>query len=286
MNNRFANLLHRQQELYWSDETKTASWRRRQLGLMKQMLIDNREAWCEAIHADYGKPSFEQAFEVMVPTGVIENYLSRLDEYMAPEERELPKGLADMGYRGVIYREPFGPTLVIGPFNAPLLLVIDPAIAALAAGNPVVLKPSNSTPVVAALFERLVPKYFEPSAVTVVNGGHEEIGELLKLPFDFIFFTGSSKVGKVVMRSAAEHLTPVILELGGQILRSLTPPPISILPQSALLGATSPCRDNGASRRAMSALSAVLPTISLRALNRRLSGCTATIRRRAPISHA
>lgn len=216
MDNRFATLLHRQQELFWSDKTKTAAWRRLQLERMKRMLNDHRDAWCEAIHADYGKPRFEQAFEVMVPTGVIDNYLAHLDAYMAPEERELPQGLADMGYRGMIYREPFGPTLVIGPFNAPLLLVIDPAVAALAAGNPVVLKPSNSTPEVAALFEKLVPQYFEREAVTVVTGGHEEISELLKLPFDFIFFTGSSNVGKVVMRAAAEHLTPVILELGGQ----------------------------------------------------------------------
>lgn len=107
-------------------------------------------------------------------------------------------------------------TLVIGPFNAPILLLLDPAIAVLAAGNPVILKPANTTPATAALFQKLVPNYFAPENVAIVTGGREEIAELLQLPFDFIFFTGSSAVGKVVMRAAAEHLTPVLLELGGQ----------------------------------------------------------------------
>ncbi|MGN7787073.1 aldehyde dehydrogenase family protein [Niabella sp. 22666] len=104
----------------------------------------------------------------------------------------------------------------MGPFNAPVLLLLDPAIAALAAGNPVILKPANTTPGVAALFADLIPRYFTPESVNVVTGGREEITSLLELPFDFIFFTGSSNVGKVVMRAAAENLTPVILELGGQ----------------------------------------------------------------------
>ncbi|WP_205690375.1 aldehyde dehydrogenase family protein [Comamonas serinivorans] len=128
----------------------------------------------------------------------------------------IPSGLESEGYRGVIHKEPYGSTLVIGPFNAPVLLLLDPAIAALAAGNPVVLKPANTTPTVAALFQKLIPEYFAPEAVAIVTGGRSEIAELLELPFDFIFFTGSAAVGKVVMRAAAEHLTPVILELGGQ----------------------------------------------------------------------
>lgn len=124
--------------------------------------------------------------------------------------------MEETGNKGIIYKEPFGVTLVIGPFNAPILLLLDPAIAALAAGNPVILKPANTTPTVAALFQDLIPKYFEPEAINIVTGGREEITALLELPFDFIFFTGSSAVGKVVMRAAAENLTPIVLELGGQ----------------------------------------------------------------------
>ncbi|UFH33180.1 aldehyde dehydrogenase family protein [Chryseobacterium sp. C-71] len=158
----------------------------------------------------------EQLFEITVPLGVIKYYKENLKQLMTPENVEIPKGLEATGNRGVIYKEPFGPTLVIGPFNAPVLLLLDPAIAALAAGNPVILKPANTTPTVAALFQELIPKYFEPEAVNIVTGGREEITSLLELPFDFIFFTGSSNVGKVVMRAAAENLTPIILELGGQ----------------------------------------------------------------------
>jgi aldehyde dehydrogenase (NAD+) len=163
-----------------------------------------------------GVQSYEQLFEITVPSGVIKYYRENLHELMAPQPALIPAGLEATGNRGMIYKEPYGVTLVIGPFNAPILLLLDPAIAALAAGNPVILKPANTTPATAALFARLIPRYFEPENVAVVTGGREEIGELLQLPFDFIFFTGSSGVGKVVMRAAAENLTPVILELGGQ----------------------------------------------------------------------
>src|SRR5690606_13417711 len=165
---------------------------------------------------DFGKPPFEQLFEITVPSGVIRYYRENLKALMAPQKVELPKGLEATGNSGVIYKEPYGVTLVIGPFNAPILLLLDPAIAALAAGNTVILKPANTTPATAALLSELIPRYFAPENVAIVTGGREEISELLQLPFDFIFFTGSSAVGKVVMRAAAENLTPVILELGGQ----------------------------------------------------------------------
>ena len=103
----------------------------------------------------------------------------------------------------------------MGPFNGPLVSLLRPAITALAAGNTCILKLSEA-PATAALLLTLIPKYFEPEAVVAVSGGREETAELLRLPFDFIFFTGSTRVGKIVMQAAAKHLTPVILELGGQ----------------------------------------------------------------------
>lgn len=214
--NPYRALFDRQKEYFHSDATKSLAWRLDQLDRMERMLLENQDAFCAALHEDFRKPPFEQRFEITVPSGVIRYYREHLPALMAPQPVEIPKGLEATGNRGVIYKEPYGVTLVIGPFNAPVLLLLDPAIAALAAGNPVVLKPANTTPATARLFERLVPRYFEPEAVAVVTGGRDEIGELLALPFDFIFFTGSSTVGKVVMRAAAEHLTPVILELGGQ----------------------------------------------------------------------
>lgn len=216
MTNPFQSVLDAQRGHFLRDATKGHAWRIDQLDRMERMLTDNKDALCAALREDFGKPPFEQLFEITVPTGVIRYYRENLKALMAPEQVKLPDGLEATGNRGVIYKEPYGVTLVIGPFNAPILLLLDPAIAALAAGNTVVLKPANTTPKTAELMAKLVPQYFAPENIAIVTGGREEISALLELPFDFIFFTGSSTVGKVVLRAAAEHLTPVLLELGGQ----------------------------------------------------------------------
>lgn len=216
MSNRYQAMFDTQREHFFTDATKSYDWRIDQLDRMERMLLDNKSAFCAALYEDFGKPPFEQLFEITVPTGVIDYYRRNLRDLMAPQQVAIPPGLEATGNRGVIYKEPYGVTLVIGPFNAPILLLLDPAIAALAAGNTVILKPANTTPATAALFQKLVPHYFDSENVAVVTGGRDEISALLELPFDFIFFTGSSAVGKVVMRAAAEHLTPVLLELGGQ----------------------------------------------------------------------
>ncbi len=117
-------------------------------------------------------------------------------------------------HKGMIYREPYGVALIIGPFNGPLLLLVRPALAALAAGNTCILTLSEALPATIEVLLDLVPKYFDPGAVTAVPGGKETNTELLKLPNDFIFFTGSTFVGKIVARAAAET-SPVLLELGG-----------------------------------------------------------------------
>jgi aldehyde dehydrogenase (NAD+) len=135
---------------------------------------------------------------------------------MTPVEAPVPRALAATGHRGVVYRDPYGVTLVIGPFNGPLILLLRPAVTALAAGNCCVLKLSSALKASTALLLDLIPKYFEPESVAAVAGNREQITELLKLPFDFIFFTGSTSTGKVIARAAAENLTPVLLELGGQ----------------------------------------------------------------------
>src|SRR5690606_10509196 len=216
MGNRFQSIFDAQKAHFLADATKSYEWRIEQLDRMERMLLERQDEFCAALHQDFSKPPFEQLFEITVPTGVIRYYREHLKELMAPQPVPIPKGLEATGNRGVILKEPYGVTLVIGPFNAPILLLLDPAIAALAAGNTVILKPANTTPATAALFRQYIPLYFAPEDVSVVTGGREEIAELLELPFDFIFFTGSSAVAKVVMRAAAENLTPVVLELGGQ----------------------------------------------------------------------
>ncbi|MEM9427577.1 MAG: aldehyde dehydrogenase family protein, partial [Pseudomonadota bacterium] len=216
MTSPYQGLLDCQRENFLMDVTKTRAWRLDQPDRIARMLTEQEEAWKAALHTDFGKPPFEQMFEITVPLGNVTYYCEHLDDLMTPEEVSLSEGCKNAGHRGVIHKKPFGVTRVIGPFNAPILLLPDPAIAALAAGNPVILKPANTAPANAALFAELVPQYFEPENVAVVTGGRQEISVLLDLPFDFIFFTGSSTVGKVVMRAAAQHLAPVILELGGQ----------------------------------------------------------------------
>ncbi|WP_175966518.1 aldehyde dehydrogenase family protein [Burkholderia sp. BCC0322] len=216
MSNPFQFIFDAQQARFLSNVTKSRTWRIDQLARMERMPVDNQEVLCAALHQDFGKPPFDQLFEISVPTGVIRYYREHLDELMAPQLVAIRKALEAAGNSGVIYKEPYGVTLVIGPFNAPILLLLDPAIATLATGNTVVLKASNTAPATAALLATLVPGYFAPEDVAVVTGGRQEIGTLLELPFDFIFFTGSSAVGKIVMRAAAEYLTPVLLELGGQ----------------------------------------------------------------------
>lgn len=162
MSNAFQTIFDRQKAAFLSDRTKSRGWRLDQLARMERILLDHRDRWCTALHQDFGKPPFEQQFEITVPLANMTFYRDNLDWLMAPEEVKIPEGLAKLGQREVIRREPYGVTLVIGPFNAPILLLLDPAIAALASGKLVMLKPSNTTPATAALFAELVPQYFEP----------------------------------------------------------------------------------------------------------------------------
>jgi aldehyde dehydrogenase (NAD+) len=214
--NPFQTIFDAQKTYFTTGVTRTYEWRVEQLDRMAQLLVENETALQEAIAADFKTASQEYVFETAASIGETQFQKSQLKSWMEPVETPLPKFLAQTGYKGIVYREPYGVTLVMGPFNGPLLLLIRPAISALAAGNTCVLKLSEQLGATSALLMELVPRYFDPRAVTAVKGGPEEVTELLKLPFGFIFFTGSTKVGKIVMKAAAEHLTPVLLELGGQ----------------------------------------------------------------------
>jgi aldehyde dehydrogenase (NAD+) len=214
--NRFQELFDRKKAYFDTGVTRTYEWRIDQLNRLEKLLKENRDHLQEAICKDFKTAYIEQVFEVSAPISIIEATRSQLKAWMEPVEEPIPAFLAATGHKGVVYREPYGVTLVIGPFNGPLLLLLDPAINALAAGNPVILKASDAIPNTTGVLAELIPQYFEQDAVAIVGGSREANTELLKLPFDFIFFTGSVKVGKVVMRAAAENLVPVLLELGGQ----------------------------------------------------------------------
>ena len=213
--NKFQNIFDAQKGLFASGVTRTYDWRVEQLDRMARMIGENEERFQKAMAKDFKTASQEYIFETQASAGETEVQKSQLKEWMKPVEAPVPRFLAKTGHKGMVYREPYGVALIIGPFNGPLLLLIRPALAALAAGNTCILTLSEALPATTNVLLELVPKYFDPSAVTAVAGGKEPNTELLKLPFDFIFFTGSTVVGKIVAKAAAENLTPVLLELGG-----------------------------------------------------------------------
>jgi aldehyde dehydrogenase (NAD+) len=214
--NSFQELFDRQKRLFATGTTRSYEWRIEQLDRMARLIGENEAALQRTICRDFKTASQEHIFETLACLGEVAFQKSQLRNWMAPVEAPVPRALAVTGHRGVVHRDPYGLALIIGPFNGPLLLLIRPAIAALAAGNCCVLKLSMALEATSSLLIQLVPKYFEPEAVVAVAGHREETTELLKLPFDFIFFTGSTSTGKVIARAAAENLTPVLLELGGQ----------------------------------------------------------------------
>jgi aldehyde dehydrogenase (NAD+) len=213
--NKFQNIFDAQKALFASGVTRSYDWRVDQLDRMARMIGENEERFQKAMANDFKTASQEYIFETRASAGETEVQKSQLKEWMRPVEAPVPRFLAKTGHKGMVYREPYGVSLIIGPFNGPLLLLIRPALAALAAGNTCILTLSEALPETTSVLLELVPKYFDPSAVNAVAGGKEPNTELLKLPFDFIFFTGSTVVGKIVARAAAENLTPVLLELGG-----------------------------------------------------------------------
>src|SRR6516162_4900574 len=213
---RAQDLFNRQKAYFASDATKSYEWRIDQLTRLTRMLKENFERFANASCKDFKTATQENVFEVSASIASAEFTKSQLKEWMRPVEAPLPKFLAASGHKGIVYREPYGVTLIICPFNGPLLLSLRPAVGALAAGNPCMLKLSEALQATDELLLELIPKYFEPESFNAVLGGKELVTKILTYPFDFIFLTGSVGVGKVVMRAAAEHITPVLLELGGQ----------------------------------------------------------------------
>jgi aldehyde dehydrogenase (NAD+) len=213
--NSFEDIFNRQKAYFASNITKSYEWRVDQLNRLARLLSEHTNEFYEALSRDFKTALSEKVFEVGAMLGTIEVTKSLLKSWMQPTEAPVPKFLAKSGHKAIVYREPYGVTLIMGPFNGPLLCLLRPAITALAAGNTCILKVSDA-PNTGKLLVELVPKYFAPEAVVAVTGGPTEVAELLRLPFDFIYFTGSSRVAKIVLRAAAENITPVLLELGGQ----------------------------------------------------------------------
>lgn len=195
--------------------TKPIAWRRAQLRALRALLVDNEDAIAQALHDDLRKHRDEARLtEIDVVVAEIDHALRHLSRWLRPKRQRVPVIVSPA--TATVVREPLGVVLIIAPWNYPVQLLLDPLVAALAAGNAVVLKPSELAPATSAALARLVAAALDPAAVAVVEGGADETTALLAQRFDHIFFTGGERVGRIVAEAAAKHLTPVTLELGGK----------------------------------------------------------------------
>ncbi|HEV7812175.1 MAG TPA: aldehyde dehydrogenase family protein [Leifsonia sp.] len=200
---------------YDSGVTKPLSWRLAQLAALRRMLTERSAEFEDALLADLAKnPTESQIAEIGFVAGEIAHVVKHLRRWLRPRRVAVPGAL--LPARASVVREPLGVVLVIAPWNYPVQLLLAPLVGALAAGNAVLLKPSELAPATSAAMARLIPEYLDPRAVSVVEGGVDETTELLKQRFDHIFYTGNGRVGRIVAAAAAQNLTPVTLELGGK----------------------------------------------------------------------
>lgn len=189
--------------------------RREHLQRVDRMLTDHEQEWIEALQKDFQKPAFETFItEISIVRKEIEFHLKHLAKWMKPQR--VKSFVGNMPSKDYLYPQAYGVCLIIGAWNYPVNLILQPLVGALSAGNSVILKPSELAPHTAQLLAELVERYFDPSVLTVVQGDGEISAQLTAMPFDLIMYTGSSQVGRLVMKAAAENLTPVILELGGK----------------------------------------------------------------------
>lgn len=198
-----------------SNRTKPIEWRLEQLAAIHRMMVEREAEFADALRMDLGRPAVDAWLADLAPvTGEAKHAVKKLRSWMKPTKVRVP--MAVQPARAWYQYEPLGVVLIIGPWNYPIHLCLAPLVAAVAAGNCAVLKPSEQTPACSKALARIVPKYLDPEAVAVVEGAADETQELLDQAFDHCFFTGSPEVGKKIMAGAAKHLTPVTLELGGK----------------------------------------------------------------------
>ncbi|MET9564670.1 aldehyde dehydrogenase family protein [Streptomyces tauricus] len=211
-----ADVVARLRATFRSGRTRPVEWRAGQLSRLREMLTTDGTALAAALHADLGKSSTE-AFRTEIDFVVreIDHTLEHLDEWLRPEPAPVPAHLGADATGWTRY-DALGVVLVIAPWNYPAQLLLAPMLGAIAAGNAVVVKPSELAPATSAELARLLPRYLDTEAVAVVEGGIPETTALLAERFDHIFYTGNGTVGRIVMTAAAKHLTPVTLELGGK----------------------------------------------------------------------
>lgn len=208
-------LSDRQRTYYRSGATLSVAFRIANLKRLYAAIQTHEEEICRALQCDLGKSSYESFMcEVGLVLSEIRYLIRHVRKFSKPHRVSTP--LSQFPSHSFTQAVPYGNTLIISPWNYPFLLTMDPLADALAAGNTAIVKPSAYSPATDAVMAQIIGECFPPEYVAVVSGGRQENTALLEQPFDMIFFTGSQAVGKEVLRHAAEHLTPAVLELGGK----------------------------------------------------------------------
>lgn len=211
----YQSLLTRQKETAWTRKERPDLKRIERLERLKKMLTEHEEAFMGALKKDLGKSAVESyASELAILFNEIDYVKSNLKKWLKPN-KSYHIGIGGLGKSSLSY-QPYGSVLIISPWNYPLQLTLMPLIGAIAAGNSCFIKPSEFAPAISSMLSELIPKYFDAELITVVEGDSSVAEELLELDWDFIFFTGSKKVGKKIHQAAAERQIPVVLELGGK----------------------------------------------------------------------
>lgn len=208
-------LVKEVRDVFNSGKTKNYDWRISQLKGILKMVEDNENDIMEALDSDLSKPQLEVFIsEITMTKSACKLMLKELSRWMQPEKAKT--SITTYPSSAEIVSEPLGVVLVISTWNYPFMLSMDPVIGAIAAGNCVVLKPSEIAPATSSLLAKLLEVYVDQSAIKVVEGAVAETTALLEQKWDKIFYTGNGRIGRIVMAAAAKHLTPVILELGGK----------------------------------------------------------------------
>ena len=221
-----AGVLAQVRTVFNAGRTRSVAWREEQLRAIERMCEEREAEISEALIRDLGRSAFEAWLGDIASTKAEAVFARKhFRKWMKPQRQSLP--LAQMPGRAWVQYDPIGVVLVIGPWNYPFFLCMSPVVAAVAAGNGAVIKPSELAPATSELIARLVPQYLDPEAVRVVEGAADVTQDLLSQGFDHALFTGGTEIGRKIMAAAAPTLTPVTLELGGKS-------PVLVLPDADL----------------------------------------------------
>lgn len=210
-----SNIISNLRQHFNSGMTRPVSFRIRQLKNLKAAIRSHEDDIINALHTDMKKPPFESyASEIGILYTEIEHSIRHVGSWAKSKKVSTP--IIHFLSSSAVYQEPYGVTLIIGPWNYPLQLIIAPLIGSIAAGNCTVIKPSELAPATSSVIKRIFEAHFHTNYIKVIEGGVEATQNLLQEKFDYIFYTGGTSVGRIIMEAAAKNLTPLTLELGGK----------------------------------------------------------------------